>query len=151
MAEFEIKITGIQEAQKKLYAYSQQLGDRVVIRALTNGARLLQKQARFNAPKRTGSLRRQIVVRKSRLNNGRRTARALGVYITIKRPRGIRSGQAYYGHALEYGWRDRSGKKQPARAFMGRAFDTTKQRAADLAVASIITGANIVAARTGLK
>lgn len=151
MAEFEVRITGIKEAQRKLYAYSQQMGDRVVIRALTNGARLLQKQAQANAPKRTGKLRRQILVRKSKYNNGRRNINTLGVYITIKRPKGIQSGRAYYGNALEYGWRDKSGKKQPARAFMGRAFDSSKQRAADIAVASILIGANTVAARTGLK
>lgn len=151
MSDFEIKVTGLKETQKALYAFSQQLGDRVVVKALTNGARLMQRQAKANAPVRTGNLRRGIVVKKSKIYNGKRTLNKLGVFLTLRKGKKYGPRDAYYGVFQEGGWTDRAGKKHAGRKFMESAFTTTKERAADLIVRSAKAGAEVVARRTGFK
>ena len=94
----EIKITGIDEVNRSLYRYSQQLGDKVVIASLRNGAKLVQKAAKNRAPKNTGLLRRSIIVRNSKKYKKTRTPGKLGVYLTIN------SKKAFYGRFLEDGW-----------------------------------------------
>lgn len=151
MSEFSIKVSGLKEAQKALYAFSQQLGDRVVIKALTNGARVMQRQAQANAPVRTGTLKRGIIVRKSRIYNGKRVANKIGVFLTLRQGKRYGARDAYYGKFQEAGWTDRAGRKQPGRQFVARAFATTAERAARLIIQSAITGAQVVARRTGFK
>lgn len=151
MSDFQVKVTGLRETQKALYAFSQQLGDRVVIKALTNGARLMQRQAKANAPVRTGNLRRAIIVKKSKIYNGKRTLNKLGVFLTIRQGKRYGPRDAYYGKFQEAGWTDRAGKKQPGKQFIGRAFSSTAERCADLIVRSAKAGAEVVARRTGFK
>lgn len=101
---FEIKITGLQKVNQALYSYSQKLGDKVVIDSLRLGARLVQRAARAAAPKKTGRLRRGIVVKKSRIFNGKFNTDKIGVYLTIKSGRKFGEGDAYYGRFQEDGW-----------------------------------------------
>lgn len=151
MSDFEIKVTGLRETQKALYDFSQQLGDQVVIKALTNGARIMQRQARAYAPVRTGNLRRGIIVKKSKIYNGKRVANKLGVFLTLRQGKRYGARDAWYGKFPEGGWTDRAGRKHPGKQFIGRAFAATAQRAASIIVQSAIAGAQVVARRTGFK
>jgi HK97 gp10 family phage protein len=178
VSDFEINVSGLREVQKTLYQYSRQLGDRVVIQALLEGARYMQKTARSNAPRLTGRLRRGIVVRKSKINNGKRR-NTLGVYLTIRRGRGRADPKdAFYGRFLEDGYNvrgknrtskgqrkeivnrfgSRTGRKSlpgsrdiPGIKFMKKAFDSTKQASARLIVAAAERGATILKTKVGLK
>lgn len=148
MSDFEVQITGLKEVEKSLYSYSQQLGDKVVIASLMNGARLIQRQAKKNAPRLTGALSKNIIVRKSKYQKSDKRA----VYVRTKRGKGTKSGKAYYGHAIEYGWRVRgTGAKQLAREFLGRAVASQSRTATDLIISSLIAGSDVVARKTGLK
>jgi HK97 gp10 family phage protein len=178
VADFELKVTGLREVQRSLYSYSQQLGDKVVIQALLEGARFMQKRARANAPKRTGRLRRGIVVRKSKINNGKRRE-LLGVYMTLRKGRGrADKNDAFYGRFVEDGYnvrgKSRTGKGQrkeiverfgrrtgrkslpgsrdiPPQRYMKRAFDSTKEASARLIVAATERGALILKRKLGLR
>lgn len=178
MADFEIKVSGLREVQKSLYQYSQQLGDKVVIDALKLGARAMQAKARAGAPKLTGRLRRGIVVKKSKINNGKRKE-TLGVYLTLRKGKGRKDPKdAFYGRFLEDGWnargKSRTGKGQraeivarfgnrtgrkslpsarniPGIKFMHGAFNSTKQQSANIIVAAVERGAQILKRKTGLK
>jgi HK97 gp10 family phage protein len=124
VADFEIKVSGLKEVQKSLYQYSQQLGDRVVIAALREGAKLMQKNARANAPKKKGVLRKGIVVKNSKINNGKRKE-TIGVFLTLKKGKKLVNDDGkrirdpndpYYGRFIEDGWnvrgKSRTGKGQ---------------------------------------
>ena len=151
-----VKITGLQEAQKALYSYSRQLGDRVVRAALRQGANLVLKQARANAPKRTGALRKALRVAKSKINNGRNRKGVIGLYLSIRRGKGRDDPRdAFYGQFIESGWEAgrKFGKQTtvPGQKFIERAYLSQRGNAARLIAQSAIRGAEIVARRTGLK
>lgn len=141
MADFEVKLTGLKETQNVLYSYSQQLGDKVVIAALTLGARAFVRQAKANAPVRTGRLRRAIYVKRSRIYNGKRDTGKIGVFVSVRqgRKRDDQKG-AWYRHIVE--------KKV---GFMRSAFDSQKQKAVEVAVAAFLRGSESVKKRLGLK
>lgn len=146
-----VKISGLKEANKALYAYSRQLGDRVVIASLRQGANLVLRQARANAPVRTGALRRALVVKKSRLYNGKRTTGVIGLYLSLRKGKGRKDGRdAFYGTFQESGWN--SGRRLvPGKRFVQRAYRAQRDAAARLIAQSAIRGAEVVARRTGLK
>lgn len=178
MDDFELKVSGLREVQRSLYSYSQQLGDKVVIQALLEGARFMQKRARSNAPNRTGRLRRGIVVRKSKINNGKRSE-LLGVYLTLRKGRGKADPKdAFYGRFVEDGYnvrgKSRTGKGQraeivnrfgkrtgrkslpgirdiPPQRYMKRAFDSTKEASAQLIIRATERGSLILKSKIGLK
>jgi hypothetical protein len=108
MAEnFTIDIRGIGEHQKALYAFSQQLGDRVVLGALRQGANLVLKSARQKAPLgATGRLKKGIVLKASKIHNGKKSTDLIGVYITINRKK---KTDPYYGKFQELGWTVKGG------------------------------------------
>lgn len=112
MAE-TITVTGLDEVQKRLYSYSQQLGDRVVLGALRQGANLVKKAAQANAPVLSGTLKqRGIVVRKSKIHRGKSSKDLIGVYLTIagkkkSDPAYRTKDDPYYGKFLETGWNTR--------------------------------------------
>lgn len=142
-----VSLTGLKEAQRALYAYSRQLGDRVVLASLRQGANLVLRQARANAPVRTGLMKRALVVKRSKIYNGRRMENILGLYLSL------RKGPAYYGKFQESGWRagSKNTRQIPGKRFVQRAFQSQQDAAARLISQSALRGAEIVARRTGLK
>ena len=146
-----VKITGLKEAQKALYSYSQQIGDRVVRAALRQGANIVLKQARANAPKRTGALKKALRVANSKINNGRKRNGVIGLYLSIRKGKGRGDAKdAFYGKFVESGWQ--SGKTKVAgQKFVERAYLSQRENAAKLIAQSAIRGAEIVARQTGLK
>lgn len=114
MSDFEIKVTGLKETQKALYSYSQQLGDKVVIDSLKQGARIVQRAAKAAAPVRTGRLKRAIVVKKSKIYNGKRRSDMIGVFLTILQGRRYGNRDAFYGRFQEEGWEVRGASRTTA-------------------------------------
>lgn len=151
--EFTLKITGLEEARRKLYAYSQQLGDRVVVDALKLGLRVIQREAKGRVRAqhyRTGRLYRGIVVKKSKIHNGKR-AETIGVYMTLRRGKGKKDPRdAFYGRFIEGGWTDRAGRHHAGSRFIEGAFTTRRVEAVNLAVSAIERGADLLARKTGL-
>lgn len=111
MSDFAIKVTGLKETQRALYSYSQQLGDKVVIDSLKQGARIVQRAAKAAAPVRTGRLKRGIVIKKSKIYNGRQRADMIGVFLTILRGRRYGKRDAFYGRFQEEGWEVRGASR----------------------------------------
>lgn len=122
MADEVIKVTGLPEVRKALYEYSRQLGDKVVISALRQGANHVRKAARQAAPKKTGLLTKSIIVANSKIYRAKGNADTIGVYLTIRKGRrvgGKKAKDAFYGRFLEDGWNVR-GKTNTVGAFNRR-------------------------------
>lgn len=169
MPEIEIKVTGLKEVRRALFNYSRQLGDKVVIDALKSGLKVIQKEARRRAPRRTGRLRRGIVIRKSKKITRRRTPGRLGVYLTLRKGKGVpREKDAFYGVWIEDGWnvhgkRRHGGRRRgvratfpgkrdiPGREYIKGSYAAKRTQAINTTVAVAQRAAEIVARRTGLK
>lgn len=149
-----IKVTGLRETQKRLYSYSQQLGDRVVLGALRQGANLVRKQAQIYAPVGKydiklgipgGTLRKSIRVSRSKLNRGRTSRDLIGVYVNVR----LGKKGAFYGRFQEDGWK--AGKRIiPGKKFIDRAWLEKRAAAVDLIVRSAKAGADVLARKVGL-
>jgi len=175
VSDFDIRINGLREVQKALYSYSEKLGDKVVIGSLKQGARVVSREAKKRAPKKTGRLRKAIVVKASKINSRRRKGNKIGVYLTIRGGKGKNDPKdGYYGRWQEDGWNTHgksSGSRAKIRSFFGRktgrktapgktdvpgkkfikgAFKTQKGNAVRLIVASAERGAEVIAKRLQL-
>jgi HK97 gp10 family phage protein len=142
-----IQVSGLDEVNRALYAYSQQLGDTVVLKALREGAKVMQKQARANAPKRTGKLRRNITIKNSRIYSKRRGRGTLGVYLSIsQKGKADNRRNAFYGRFIEHGT-----KHIRPRKFIDNAYNQRREASANVIIRSAERGAEIVARKTGLR
>lgn len=148
-----IEVKGIAEVNRALYRYSQELGDKIVLKALREGAKVMQKQARANAPKRTGRLRKGIVVKNSKIYSKRRGRGTLGVFMTLRKGKGKNDPKdAFYGRWIEHGFRPRGGQTEvPGRRFIDKAFRQKRESAARLIILASERGAELVARKTGLR
>lgn len=150
MAE-AIKITGLREVQAKLYAYSRQLGDRVVLSALRSGANLIRKKIIEAIPDsginvRSGKLLKGFKVARSKIHRGRLSTDMIGVYLTLKKGKGA----PFYGRFLNDGYTSRGGKKIEGKRFVQKAFNQNKESAARLIVLNASAGADVLARKVGL-
>ena len=167
-----IEIKGLKEVQKALYSYSQQIGDRVILAALRQGANLVKKAVVANAPRGdTGALKKSFRVSRSKIHRGKFSGDMIGVYLTIRKGRGRKDPKdAFYGRWIESGWNVRGKRKSvgrssanrgrasspgardiPGQKFIERAFLSSRESALRLIVQSAERGAEIVAQKTGLK
>lgn len=180
MSDSVITVSGLQETQRTLYAYSQQMGDRVVRMALRQGANYVLKSIREGVPVRTGLLKRRgFRVANSRIHNGKRQSEMIGLYIGLRKgkgdpfygrfqndgwvPRGFKSNGMWSFHegALRGGKWSRTiqrdadmanGKRRvPGKGFVQRAFAERKEAAVELIVRAAEAGAESVKRRLGMK
>ena len=149
----QIDIRGVKDVIRRLYQFSDRLGDRVTLLALRSGANFMLKKVRQAAPIKTGRLRKAIRVSTSKIHTRRRDG-IVGVYITIKKgkkrddPKG-----AYYGLFVERGYvAGKQGKtlasrierrrifahrKVQGKKFIENTFHANKIPAAELVIANI--------------
>jgi HK97 gp10 family phage protein len=134
--EVDIQVHGAAEVTRRLYQFSNRLGDRVILLAVRNGANFLLKKVREAEPKKSGRLRRATRVAKSKIHTSRRDGQ-IGVYLTISKgkkrddPRG-----AWYGRFVEHGYK-RGTTQVPGRHFIANTFDRNKETTARLIIADI--------------
>lgn len=100
MTDDVITVSGLREVNLALYAYSQQLGDRVVIASLRQGANLIKRQISADAPVKTGKLRRGFRVSKSKIHRGKTSSDLIGVYLTLRTGKDA----PFYGRFQNDGW-----------------------------------------------
>lgn len=165
-----IKVSGLKEVQAALYSYSRQLGDKVVLAALKQGANLVKRAVVQTAPVKSGRLKRGFRVANSRIHRGRGTGR-LGVYLALRTKK---KGDPFYGRFQEDGWNvkgpargkgrsarvpgSRSGRKTapgkrdvPGKFFIQKAYLANREAAAQLIIKAAEVGAEIVKRKVGLR
>ena len=170
--EVSLSVTGVKETAKVLYAYSQQLGDRVIRSSLTQGANYVKRGISDAAPVRTGKLRKGFRVARSRIHNGKRSTDLIGVFIKLSKA----DDGPFYGRFINDGWVHAQGekalkgkggtrrrnalraervgrgnKKIPGRFFVQKAFEQRKAAAVQLIFRSAEIGADIVKRKLGMR
>lgn len=104
MADFEVRVSGLQEVIRAMHDFNARMPEKVVKLALRQGANYMLKAIKQAAPVKTGRLRRAIRVQNSQINRINRNGN-VGVYITVapgksrQDPRG-----AWYGKFVETGY-----------------------------------------------
>jgi hypothetical protein len=180
MSEVTITVSGLQELNRTLYSYSQQLGDRVVYGALRQGANLMKRELQAlvagSTTVRTGKLRRGFRVVRSRIHNGKASGSMIGLFLTLKK-------DAFYGRFQNDGWNtagerrtlentpgrvSRAGRLRLSRGesngratlpgktnvrgkdWFRKAYASSKDSSAALIVAAAEAGADVVARKVGI-
>ena len=139
MAAESIRLEGGKEIEQRLRRLPSLVERKVVRQSLRAGAKVVQAQAVSDAPKKTGFLSRNIKVRAARRSRGR-------IGVVVQTDKGFFKGDAFYGAFQEMGFHigpRRLGDSRrfvEGKHFMKRAFDSTKQRAADVTLESLKVG-----------
>lgn len=137
-------IEGVRELERQLHALGKNFPKSKIRQAANKGANLPLKQARKNAPKETGELKKGIVkVEEKRWKQQKKLKKAVfQIYFDaakntiFQKPldpetQGSRGGQtriphAYYPVSLEYGFHYAHGKRTRPQYFIKRAVETTE-------------------------
>lgn len=109
----EVRCEGMDELLKSLHAMGD-AGDRIMDKALMEGARIVQEAAKRRVPVRTGKLRDNIKIGDIREN-------AKGLKSIVVGPGKGDISTAFYGKFIEYGT-----LKKPAKPFLRPAFDESR-------------------------
>lgn len=145
MAE-SIEITGLREVQKKLYAYSQKLGDRVVYGALRAGAAVMRKSIMANVPVKTGKLRKGFKIARSKIHRGRLSTDMIGIYLALRKGKDA----PYYGRFQNDGFKSRGGKAIPGKFFIQKSFESSKNDSLRVIVSNASAAADLLARKVGI-
>jgi len=125
-----VEIEGDEELIRKLNAMSKGFRSKALLHALTQGAEIIEREAKARAPVRTGLLRRAITT--ITLKSGNKLAKVAVGWRNSKASRFA----AFYGIMQEKGTKPRRTKAGvrtgtgPARPFLIPAFDSKREQVA---------------------
>ena len=108
-------LEGADELARVLRALPKELGDPALASALRKGATVVKKEAEETAPTRTGTLRKNILVKKTKNRDRGEVAYEVGP-----------AQKAFYGLFAEFGT-----IQQPARPWLRPAWEASKLQALD--------------------
>jgi len=134
-------LKGLDDAKRAIEELIQDMRRKVVRAALRDAARPMVKQAKVNAPVKTGLVRRRISVFTSRIKRGQRGE--IGVYIRPKATKSNRGkkGDPFYYKFQEMGFHATGSAKRKAapnarfisgKMFLGRAFESHSRDSAEI-------------------
>lgn len=149
-----IRLEGAKELEKALIELERKVARKIISSSLRDGAKIVQQQAKANAPVLTGLTRKKIVVRAAKKRRSETAA------IAVRTGEGAFKGKTFYASFIEFGWnkapvirtragrfisisrKDRKaarieGKKIPGTHFMQRAFQAKSAQAAKTIVNSM--------------
>lgn len=138
-----VKVEGLSQIHKALSELGRKVSNKIAVKAMREGGKIVREQARQNAPilsqstpyRRAGTLKKAIKSSTKVLKNGK-----IGTVIRVKTLTTkqievfkVRSGKKgalnpkdpYYWRFLEFGT-----SKMPAKPFLRPAFEQTKEKAA---------------------
>jgi HK97 gp10 family phage protein len=141
MAELQLKIDPkqIDQINRRLREVPKKLGDKAVKKGLREGEKVIQKEAKKNAPRKTGQTKKAIKVKALRK---RKDSYAVDLQIG----KGDYKGDQFYASFQEFGWH--AGKRKlgdnrkwiEGKHFMERAYQSKSDQAAEVAVNTIVDG-----------
>lgn len=148
-----VKVEGLSQIHKALSELGRKVSNKIAVKAMREGGKIVREQARQNAPvlsqstpyRRAGTLKKAIKSSTKVLKNGK-----IGTVVRVKtlttkqiETFKVRSGKKgalnpkdpYYWRFLEFGT-----SKMPAKPFMRPAFEQTKEKAATEIITTLKRG-----------
>jgi len=133
MAElFTIKIDGLKELEARLLKLTKKSQGKCLRKALAAGGRVIVKQAKANAPKKSGNLKKSITAKVTVKAGGKTPVRVPSgelIYVDMKKQAHILVGYttaAWYG-----GFVERGTSQKPARPYLRPAIDVKSGEAVE--------------------
>lgn len=121
-------IEGDKEVQAKLDQLEPKLAKKIMRKALREGQKVISKEAKANAPKDTGALRKSISVRA-----GKRSVSKMTFYTIISE--GTNKAKRWYGNVIEWGSKKRGIEAQH---YMRQAFNTKAEEAKQTTIKEVL-------------
>lgn len=148
-----VKVEGLSQIHKALSELGRKVSNKIAVKAMREGGKIVREQARQNAPvlsqstpyRRAGTLKKAIKSSTKVLKNGK-----IGTVVRVKtlttkqiETFKVRSGKKgalnpkdpYYWRFLEFGT-----SKMPAKPFMRPAFEQSKEKAATEIITTLKRG-----------
>lgn len=125
-----VQISGLRELGLQMQGLKADVAGRIARAATAAGASVVRKAAQRRVPVDTGNLRKNIIIKrlpKDYLASAHIVTVRKGKLTAKQTAAGLTDG--YYGKFVEFGT-----VKMPARPYLGPAFDSTKQEAANAIV-----------------
>lgn len=131
------QVRGLKELSKKLEKLPNNLRKKAVRRSIAAGTKIISKEAKANAPRRTGATRRAISVRGISSRRNRNLIRS-GIFVRHGKARtksaAAKGDDPFYWYFIEKGFHTRGpkgskGRKIPGKRFIERAITSRKGRA----------------------
>lgn len=117
-ADFEVQ--GAEEVMKKLHDMAG-AGKKILRKSMRKGAKVIQKEAKANAPVGSSKMLKKNI----KVKSGKRSRET--ITLNVQNAAGDYKGQTYYAAMVNFGT-----KYQEAQEFMDKAFETKGDEAADL-------------------
>lgn len=139
MAGVTIRLEGARELHRELKKLERKAATKISRKALRDGAKVILKETKSAAPKRSGLLQRSLKVKAGKRKKDT-------VRFRVQTAGGDYKGEAFYGAFVEYGHKAGSRKLGAKRRdvkpnpYMGPAFEKSKEKAARVIVESIKHG-----------
>lgn len=162
MPTYEFPIVGAEKLRKQLAALGPRIAKKVIRQSLRQAGKIVQTEAKSNAPVDTGRLRKSIRVRAFKRSRKER----IGINVQTNSTNNVFKGKTFYGGFLEYGFRrgkrsneikraQKNGRtlagdlrqQVPSRPFMKPAFESKKEQAGKMAVDLLRAGVEREASR----
>jgi HK97 gp10 family phage protein len=133
-----VTLEGGAALERKLKALDDKVSKKIVTKALRAGAKIILTAAKTAAPKRLGLLKKSLKVRAAKRKKG-------NIRFVVQTAYGDFKGETFYSAFLEYGHLAGSRKLEsrqpvPAQPFLGPAFESKKDEAAQAITAVIRQG-----------
>lgn len=129
-------IQGVAEFQRLL----EQAG-RVPAKALTQAtkkaANIVRNQAKTDAPKETGLLKRSLKLKSEKRKTGKKVYR-IGFFAEGLVKFSSTGKRSFYPASQEYGWIDRNGRHHPGKRFFRNAVDSNRRLIEETIVRELI-------------
>lgn len=136
---YQIDIQGVELLRAGLVGLPKQMRNKVLRKAVRDGAKLVQQQAKANAPvlqKPVPHRTRGLVARSLKVVNSKlaRKRGDIGVFVTVKRVKGAKRGANSPTDPFYFRFVEEGTKKMAARRFIGRAAQSEGEKAVKLIV-----------------
>ena len=126
-----ISVTGLAELEKRMLAFPDKIARNIIARALSKGAAIIRDEARQIAPRDTGEMARDIMIKKARTERG---SSLLTFQVFVRTGKKSRlagkkrnvSRDSFYWRFVEFGT-----AKMAAKPFMRPAFERMKVQAVE--------------------
>lgn len=105
MARYKLNLEGDRVLAAKLRGLTDSQAKKAILGACRESIKVIQKEAKTLAPKRTGALQRSIKVRAIA-----RSRKRIGVRVTTAKTDNMYAGKTFYAAFQEFGWK--TGKRR---------------------------------------